>query len=86
MVQGNLFFKSSEQKTRPLTPTDLEREAASGDRRHDDEGVLPDLSGRCRKTPHRMHVFQRTHALRTRGGTNFFFSPQNTHTLVQDIF
>ena len=37
---------SSERETRPLTPTDLEREAASGDRQCDDQRVLHDLS-RC---------------------------------------
>ena len=47
---GEKCFPSGLQDgtTRPLTPTDLEREAA-GDRKRKDERVLRDLSGRCNK-------------------------------------
>ena len=43
MVKSLVFFKSSERKTCPLTPTDVEREAASEDRKRDGERVHRDL-------------------------------------------
>ena len=47
MVKEERFSKSSERKTRALTLTYLERDAASGDRKRDVERVLHDLSGVC---------------------------------------
>ena len=58
MVKEKSTCSNSSERTRTLTLTYLERDAASGDRERDVERVLHDLSGWCRSTPCHTHVFQ----------------------------
>ena len=60
---GGRFSKSSDRKTRTVTS-----DAASGDRKRDVNEY--GLSWFCRYKPHRTHVFQRFHALRTHSGAS----------------
>ena len=77
-VVKTCFFKSSEWKAHPLTPTDLERDAALGDRKRDAPRALHDLSGGAEKH-FTARILSSALMHRSHSGTNSFFSSAHFH-------